>query len=82
MLNYSVYEEVHANIKSRPPLAQLEIILFCLISYHLRKESDLLAATSFPVVVESDKMSPQPHIFQTKKLQFPQLLLRSFLFCL
>jgi len=34
-----------------------------------------LTTTSFQVVVESNKVSPQPPFFQTKKTQFPQLLL-------
>ena len=34
-----------------------------------------LSTTSFQGVVESDKVSPEPPLLQTKQAQFPQLLL-------
>jgi len=33
-----------------------------------------LTTASFQVVVESDKVSPQPPLLQTKQPQFPRLL--------
>ena len=50
----------------------------CLLSVanYLWEETDNhLATTSFQVVVESDKISPQPPLLQTKQPQFPQPLL-------
>ncbi|KAK4818143.1 hypothetical protein QYF61_006742, partial [Mycteria americana] len=49
------------NIQSKPPLAQLEAISSCPITCYLGEETDPhLSTTSFQVVVESDKVSPQP----------------------
>ena len=46
------------------------------ITYHFRKETDTLhTATSFQVAVESNDVSPQWPLLQSKKLQLPQLLL-------
>ena len=55
---------------------KLEVISSCLIACYLGEETDThLATTSFQVVVESDKVSPEPPFLQTKQPQFPQLLL-------
>ncbi|KAK4816070.1 hypothetical protein QYF61_011294, partial [Mycteria americana] len=69
-------EEIFPNIQSKPPLAQLEAISSCPITCYLGKETDPhLSTTSFQVVVESDKVSPQPPFLQAKQPQFPQPLL-------
>ncbi|KAM9656645.1 uncharacterized protein ACIBXB_008917 isoform 1-T1 [Morphnus guianensis] len=63
-------------IQSKPLFLQLEAISSCPISRHLTEEtSNHLTTTSFQVVVESDKVSPQPPFLQTKQPQFPQPLL-------
>ncbi|KAK4826779.1 hypothetical protein QYF61_011428 [Mycteria americana] len=49
------------NIQSKPPLVQLEAISSRPITCYLGEETDPhLATISFQVVVESDKVSPQP----------------------
>ncbi|KAK4818760.1 hypothetical protein QYF61_018932 [Mycteria americana] len=64
------------NIQSKPPLAQLEAISSCPITCYLGEETDPhLSTTSFQVVVESDKVSPQPPFLQPKQSQLPQPLL-------
>ncbi|KAK4813860.1 hypothetical protein QYF61_001958 [Mycteria americana] len=69
-------EEIFPNIQSKPPLAQLEVISSCPIACYLGEETDIhLTTTSFQVVVENDKVSPQPPFLQTEQQQFPQLLL-------
>ena len=71
MLDNPFGEEIFPNIQSKPPLAQLEAISSCPIACYLGEETDThLATTSFQVVVESDKVSPQPPVLQTKKPQF------------
>ena len=65
-------KEIFPNIQSKPPLAQLQAIAFCPIASYLGEETNTcLTTTSFQVVVESDKVSPQPPLLQTKP---PQLL--------
>ena len=54
---------------SRP----LPLILFT--SYLGEETNTCLATPSFQAVVESDKVSPQPPLPQTKQPQFPQMLL-------
>ncbi|KAK4811089.1 hypothetical protein QYF61_016375 [Mycteria americana] len=62
--------------KSKPPLAQLEVDPSHPITCYLGEETDThLATTSFQVVVESNKVSPQPPFLQAKQPQFPQPLL-------
>ncbi|KAK4830892.1 hypothetical protein QYF61_013821 [Mycteria americana] len=69
-------EEKFPNIQSKPPLAQLEAISSCPITCYLGEETDPhLSTTSFQVVVESDKVSPQPPFLQAKQSQLPQPLL-------
>ena len=72
----SFSEEIFPNIKSKPPLVQLEAISPCSVVCYLGQEtSTYLATTSFQVAVEGDKVSPELPFLQTKQLQFPQLLL-------
>ncbi|KAK4828376.1 hypothetical protein QYF61_026114 [Mycteria americana] len=76
MLDNPFSEEKFPNIQSKPPLAQLEAISSCPITCYLGEETDPhLSTTSFQVVVESDKVSPQPPFLQAKQSQFPQPLL-------
>ncbi|KAK4827938.1 hypothetical protein QYF61_022553 [Mycteria americana] len=76
MLDNPLGEEKFPNIQSKPPLAQLEAISSCPITCYLGEETDPhLSTTSFQVVVESDKVSPQPPFLQAKQSQLPQPLL-------
>ncbi|KAK4829607.1 hypothetical protein QYF61_005707 [Mycteria americana] len=69
-------EEKFPNIQSKPPLVQLEAISSCPITCYLGEETDPhLSTTSFQVVEESDKVSPQPPLLQAKQSQLPQPLL-------
>ncbi|KAK4807165.1 hypothetical protein QYF61_024285 [Mycteria americana] len=57
-------------------LSGLEAISSCPIASYLGEETDPhLSTTSFQVVVESNKVSPQPPLLQAKQSQFPQPLL-------
>ncbi|KAK4833022.1 LOW QUALITY PROTEIN: hypothetical protein QYF61_027404 [Mycteria americana] len=63
-------------VPSKPPLAQLEAVSSRPITCYLGEETDPhLSTTSFQVVVESDKVSPQPPFLQAKQPQFPRPLL-------
>ncbi|KAK4815740.1 hypothetical protein QYF61_006778 [Mycteria americana] len=76
MLHNPFSEEKFPNIRSKPPLAQPEAISSHPITCDLGEETNPhLPTTSFQVVVESDKVSPQPPFLQTKQPQFPQPLL-------
>ncbi|KAK4827408.1 hypothetical protein QYF61_017838, partial [Mycteria americana] len=76
MLDNTSSEEIFPNIQSKPPLAQLEAISSRPITCYLGEETDPhLSTASFQVVVESDKVSPQPPFLQAKQPQFPQPLL-------
>ena len=56
-------------------LAQLEAIPSCPIAGYTGEEADpYLTTTSFQVTVEIEEVSPEPPLFQTEQLQFPQLL--------
>ncbi|KAK4827828.1 hypothetical protein QYF61_021912 [Mycteria americana] len=78
MLDNPFREEILPNIQSKLPLVQLEVISSCPVASYLGEETDPhLATTSFQVVVESDKVSPQPPFLQAKQPQFPQPLLIS-----
>ncbi|KAK4828257.1 hypothetical protein QYF61_024864 [Mycteria americana] len=69
-------EEKFPNIQSKPPLVQLEAISSCPITCYQGEETDPHhSTTSFQVVVESNKVSPQPPFLQAKQPQFPQPLL-------
>ena len=72
----SFSEEIFPNIKSKPPLMQLEAISSRPIAGSLGEETNTcLTATFFHVVAESEKVSPQPPLLQTNQSQFLQLLL-------
>ncbi|KAK4831748.1 hypothetical protein QYF61_018946 [Mycteria americana] len=76
MLDHPFSKEIFPNIQSKPLLMQLEAISSCPIASYLGEETDPhLSTTSFQVVVESDKVSPQPPFLQAQQPQFPQLLL-------
>ncbi|KAK4832522.1 hypothetical protein QYF61_023854 [Mycteria americana] len=76
MLDNPFREEKFPNIQSKPPLAQLQAISSRPITCYLGEETDPhLATTSFQVVVESNKVSPQPPLLQAKQPQFPQVIL-------
>ncbi|KAK4829474.1 hypothetical protein QYF61_004764 [Mycteria americana] len=76
MLDNPFSEVKFPNIQSKPPLAQLETISSCPITCYLGEETDPhLSTTSFQVVEESEKVSPQPPFLQAKQSQLPQLLL-------
>ncbi|KAK4831037.1 hypothetical protein QYF61_014969, partial [Mycteria americana] len=80
MLDNPFSEEKFPNIQSKPPLVQLEAISSCPITCYLGEETDPhLSTTSFQVVVESNKVSPQPPFLQAKQPQFPQPLLTRLL---
>ena len=69
-------EEIFPNIQSKPPLVQLEAIFSRPVTCYLGEETDThLTTTSFQVVVESDKVSPEPPLLQAKQPQCPQLFL-------
>ncbi|KAK4816662.1 hypothetical protein QYF61_019898, partial [Mycteria americana] len=69
MLDNPFSEVKFPNIQSKPPLAQLEAISSCPIICYLGEE------TNPQVVVESNKVSPQPPFLQAKQPQLPQPLL-------
>ncbi|KAK4831422.1 hypothetical protein QYF61_017553 [Mycteria americana] len=76
MLDNPFSEEKFPNNQSKPPLAQLEAISSRPITCYLGEDTDPhLSTTSSQVVVESDKVSPQPPFLQAKQPQLPQLLL-------
>ena len=67
MLDHSFSREIFPNIQSKPPLIPLEDISFCPVASYLGEETNsCLTTTTFQVVVESDKISPQPPLLQTK----------------
>ncbi|KAK4820816.1 hypothetical protein QYF61_007210 [Mycteria americana] len=76
MLDNPFSEEKFPNIQSKPPLAQLEAISSHPITCYLGEETDPhLSTTSFQVVVESNKVSPESPSLQAKQSQLPQPLL-------
>ena len=76
MLDNPFSEEIFPNIQSEPPLAQLEAVSSRPITCYLGKETNThLVTTFFQVVVESEKVSPQPPFLRAKQPQFPQQLL-------
>jgi len=76
MLDNPFSEEIFPNIQYKPPLAQLEAICSCRMAFYFGEETDThLATASFQVVAESNEVSPQPPLLQTKQRQFPQPLL-------
>ncbi|XP_064915925.1 ADP-ribose glycohydrolase MACROD2 isoform X6 [Columba livia] len=64
------------NIQCEPPLAQLEAIFSRPMTCYSGEETNALhATTSFQVVADSDKVSPQPPVLQAEQPQAPQPLL-------
>ena len=64
------------NIQSEPPLMQLEAIASCPVGSFLGEETNtLLITTTFHVIVENNKVSPQPPPLHTKQPQSPPTLL-------
>jgi len=57
-------EVVFPNIQPEPSLVQLEAIPSSPITSHMREEADpQLTTTSLQVVIESNKVSPEPRLF-------------------
>ncbi|KAK4810966.1 hypothetical protein QYF61_014438 [Mycteria americana] len=76
MLDHPFSEVKFPNIQSKAPLVQLEAVSSRPITCYLVEETDPhLSTTSFQVVGESNKVSPQPPFLQAKQPQFPQPLL-------
>ena len=76
MLYHSFREKIVPNTQTEPSLAHLEAIPSCLIVSYVQKEAGPhFAATSFQVVVESNKVSPEPPLLQTEQSQLPRLFL-------
>ena len=72
MLDNPFSEEIFPNIQSKPLLVQFEAISSCPITCYLGKETNThLTTVSIQVVVESDKVSPQPPFLQAKQPQLP-----------
>ena len=70
MPGHSFSKEIFPNIHSKPPLTQLEAIASRPIASYLAEETNNhLTTTSFQVVVESEKVSPQLPLLQTEQLQ-------------
>jgi len=75
MSDHSFSKAIFPNVQSKPPQMQLEAISSHPIASYLGEETNTrLTTISFQVAVESDKVSPQPPLLQTKVSQFPQLL--------
>jgi len=76
MSGRSFRKEIFPNIEFKPPLMQLQAIASCPITSYLGEETNThLTTTSCQVVVESNKVSPQPPLLQTKQPQLPQPIL-------
>ena len=66
MLDHSFSKEIFPNVQSKSPLMQLEAISSHPIASYLGEETNThLTTTSFQIVVESNKVSPQPPLLQT-----------------
>ena len=64
-------DEIVPNIHSKPPLVQLKAVPSCPITCYLGRETDThITTTSFQVVVERDKVSPQTPLLQAKQHLF------------
>ena len=75
MPDHSFSKEIFPNIQSKPPLVQLEATASRPIAGYLGEETNTrLTTTSFQVVVESNKVPPQPPLLQTEQPQLPQAL--------
>ena len=63
MPDHSFSKEIFPNIKSKPSLVQPEAFASRLIDSYLAEETNTcLTITSFQVVVESEKVPPQPPV--------------------
>jgi len=79
MSDHSLSKEIFPNIHSKPPLTQLEAIASHPMTSYLGEETNTCLITiSFQVVLESNKVLPQPPLLQTKQPQLPQPLLVRF----
>ena len=59
--NHSFWKDICPNTQPEPPLAQLEAVPSSSITSYVGEEADpRLATTSFQVVVECYKASPEP----------------------
>ena len=68
-------EVVFLNVQPEPSLVQLEAIPSSPITSHPRQEADpQLTTTSLQVVIESNKVSPEPPLLQTEQSQLLQPL--------
>jgi len=69
-------KEVFPDIQPKPLLAQLEAISPRPVTWHQWEETKpALALSTFQILEESNKVSPQPPLPQTKQPQFLQSLL-------
>ena len=60
MLDNPFGEDIFPNIQAKPPLVQPEAISSCPVACYLGEETDThLTITSFQVLVESGKVSPE-----------------------
>ena len=75
MLDDHFSEEIFPNIQSEPPLGQLEVISSCPIACSEEETNPHLTTAPFQVVVESNKVSPEPLFLQANQSQIPQPLL-------
>ena len=76
MSDHSFNKDFFPNKQPKPPVVKLETISSRPVSSYLGEEINTPFTTaSFQVVVESNKVPPQPSLLQTKQPQFPQLLL-------
>ena len=76
MSEHSFSNEIFPDIQSKPPLTQLEAIASHAFASYLGEVINMcLTTASFQVVVESNKVPPQPSLLQTKQSQFLQQLL-------
>ena len=74
--DHSFSKEIFPVIQSKLSLKKLEAMSSHPITSYLGEETNThLTTVSFQVVIESDKVSPQPPLLQTKQPQFPQPLL-------
>ncbi|KAJ7414114.1 hypothetical protein WISP_86616 [Willisornis vidua] len=73
MPNYSLCKEFLSDIQTKLSLTELKPVLSCSTVGCVREETNPhLATTTFQVVVESDKVSPEPPLLQAKQSQVPQ----------
>ena len=76
MPDHPFREVVFPNVQPEPFLVQLEAIPSSPITDYMGEEADpQLTTTSLWVVIESNKVSPEPPLLQTKQSQLPQTLL-------